>query len=79
MTRILMKLIIEKYKNELFAFFEDENSFKKNEIERKDLRINKIENHILKEECNLKFLENNTYLVFELHTLFDFKKKVTSI
>jgi len=69
-----MKLIIEKYKNELFAFFEDENSFKKNEIERKDLRINKIENHILKEECNLKSLENNTYLVFELHTLFDFKK-----
>jgi hypothetical protein len=74
MTRILMKLIIEKYKNELFAFFEDENSFKKNEIQRKDLRINKIENHILKEECNLESLKDNVYLVFKLHTLFDFKK-----
>lgn len=73
-----MKLIIEKHRKRalvdpaIYAYIVGEEHFKNTEKDRKKLK--KISKNELHEECDLRFLPDDSYMVFELHPLYDFQK-----
>lgn len=68
-----MKLVIVKENKEIFACIEDENHF--NLVKKDRENLTELPPNLLNSECNLKFLPDNSFMVFNLHQLYSFIKK----
>lgn len=68
-----MKLVIVKENKEIYACVEDEDHFNRVKKDRENLR--ELPQDLLDSECNLQFLPDNSFMVFNLHQLDNFKKR----